>query len=245
MQNRILDKMPKTSISAVKGDVIPQTEMWWSRARVEIMALWGDEVNITVSRAMAEQALNPHGGGVKPGCLAISLHDEIGWNSHMALCSSLPLAHQSPPAQPRMCPTCSIKLVNYRTAKPLLKFYICASWRFWRWGHVLICFRVFDRLCLRETLRTGISSSSTGWRAAEWWTTSGLNNPPENAESRAHAMCGAAFVLPKHHGARVLPVAAGIEICLWTVPLHSSMPHVNWCQKQQEHVFELFAFACS
>lgn len=79
--------------------------------RVGIRAVWGDGVNAVVSEAVAGQALNPHGGGVKPGCLAISLHDETGCNSHMALCSSLPLAHQSPSPQQR---TRSIKAANYR-----------------------------------------------------------------------------------------------------------------------------------
>lgn len=118
--------------------------------RVGIRAVWGDGVNAMVSEAVAGQALNPHGGGVKPGCLAISLHDETGCNSHMALCSSLPLAHQSPSPQQRMCPTRSIKAVNYR---------ILGLWRLMCLKE--ICLHVFDRRCLREMLRTGTFSSST------------------------------------------------------------------------------------
>lgn len=153
-----------------------------------------------VSEAVAGQALNPHGSGVKPGCLAISLHDETGCNSHMALCSSLPLAHQSPSPQQRTRPTRSIKAVNYR---------ILGLWRLMCLKE--ICLHVFDRRCLREMLRTGTFSSSTAWRAVGWSTTSDPNKwPPENTER-----CVAMHVCSRNTmEVYPLPVAAGIKICL-------------------------------
>lgn len=175
-----------------------------------------------VSEAVTGQALNPHGGGVKPGCLAISLHDETGCNSHMALCSSLPLAHQSPSPQQRMRPTRSIKAVNYR---------ILGLWRLMCLKE--ICLHVFDRRCLREMLRTGTFSSSTAWRAAGWSTTSDPNKwPPENTERcvAKHARSR------KHHGSlssasgrRHQNLSFGRYLCV------AVCPHINWCQERQEH----------
>lgn len=98
--------------------------------------------------------LHPHGGGgEKPGCLAISLHDETGCNTHGALLS---LTHQ--PQVPQKSTTTMLISETLLAAIP-------------SWCTLVILVVCKNRRCLREMPHTGTSSFLMAWRAVALWTT--------------------------------------------------------------------------